>query len=97
MRVDIILADYEKSLERLTDALSKPAISDVIRAGCIQYFEFCFELAWKSIKAIGEDLGLDEYNSPKRCLRLAFANKWISEEEIMAGNAFRPQSYNPYL
>ena len=82
MRVDVILQDYEKSLESLFNALAEPAANDVYRAGCIQYFEFSFELAWKSIKTVGEDQGLDECNSPKKCLRLAFTNKWITDEEI---------------
>ena len=82
MRVDIILEDYEKSVKSLSHALSEPVENDVYRAGCIQYFEFCFELAWKSIKTVGEDQGLDECNSPKKCLRLAFANKWICDEEV---------------
>ena len=82
MRVNVIIQDYEKSLERLATALTEPAKNDVYRAGCIQYFEFCFELAWKTIKRVGEDQGLEECNSPKKCLRLAFSNRWISDEEV---------------
>ena len=82
MRVEVILQDYDNSLESFSKALAEPAENDVYRAGCIQYFEFCFELAWKSIKTVGEDQGLDECNSPKKCLRLAYANKWICDEEV---------------
>jgi len=82
MRVEVILQDYDNSLESFSKALAEPAENDVYRAGCIQYFQFCFELAWKSIKTVGEDQGLDECNSPKKCLRLAYANKWILDEEV---------------
>lgn len=45
-----ILADFENALIQLRSALSQPANSDLLRAGCIRYFEFTFELAWKAIK-----------------------------------------------
>lgn len=72
--------DYEKALGRLESALRIPADSDLIRAGCIQYFEFSFELAWKTIQAFAADAGVLEVGSPKACLRQAFKLGWIDEE-----------------
>ncbi len=40
-----ILDDFEAALTQLQAALSGPINSDLERAGCIQYFEFTFELA----------------------------------------------------
>lgn len=82
MQAETIIKDFTTALERLQEALSVPADNDLIRAGCIQYFEFCFELAWKSIKVFGAEQGLEDCNSPKRCLRLAFSLGWIDNEEI---------------
>ena len=59
MPTKTVIKDFTAALERLQEALSVPATNDLIRAGCIQYFEFCFELAWKSIKVFGVEQGLE--------------------------------------
>ncbi|WP_022948513.1 HI0074 family nucleotidyltransferase substrate-binding subunit [Methylohalobius crimeensis] len=78
MQPDKILEDFESALAQLEAALQEPADSDLIKAGCIQYFEFCFELAWKTVKIVAADLGL-ECRSPKACLKTAFQQEWIDE------------------
>jgi hypothetical protein len=45
MDKSILINGFEQALKRLTDALVSPVQSDLEKAGCIQYFEFCFELA----------------------------------------------------
>ena len=82
MQAKKIIADFAAAQKRLTAALAVPAENDLIRAGCIQYFEFCFELAWKSIKICGAEQGLEMCRSPKRCLKLAFSLEWIADEGI---------------
>lgn len=77
-----LLADYCKALSKFKEALLLPAENDVIKAGCIQYFEFSFELAWKTIKAYAEDEGLTDCASPKAALKVAFSRNWIGEEEV---------------
>lgn len=76
----VLLADFRKALDNLEQALSGPAKSDLEQAGCIQYFEFCFELAWKSIQAMCRELGLSDCDSPKACFRQAFAHRWLDDE-----------------
>ena len=78
----IIIEGLENALDRFEDAMKVEATDDLIRAGCIQYFEFCFELAWKSVRVFCEEQGQDNCNSPKRCLKQAFANSWIENEEL---------------
>ena len=77
-----ILADFESAIEQLDSALAEPAAKDIIKAGCIQYFEFSFELAWKSIKVVSGSLGQADCLSPKGCLKQGFTNGWINSEEI---------------
>lgn len=76
-----LLADFGAALDRLEDALRQPPASDLIRAGCIQYFEFTFELAWKTVKAVAETAGLTDVGSPRASLRQAFRQGWIEDEE----------------
>jgi nucleotidyltransferase substrate binding protein (TIGR01987 family) len=80
-----LLTDFKKALEQLKSALEIPAEDNVRKAGCIQYFEFCFELAWKTIKKIAEDQGLKDANSPKSALKTAFKQGWIQNEEVWLG------------
>lgn len=80
-----LLRELEKALVQFRDALELPAENDVIKAGCIQYFEFSFELAWKTIKRIAEEEGLADCNSPKSALKAAFSNGWIEHEEVWLG------------
>ena len=76
-----LLEDYAKALLELEQALAEPLESRLIQAGCIQYFEFCFELAWKSVKSVAEQEGL-ECHSPKSCLNVAHQNGWVEEEPL---------------
>jgi len=77
-----IYADFRQALIKFKEALALPAGNDVFKAGCIQYFEFTFELAWKTIKKIAEEEGISECNSPKSALKAAFSNRWINEEDV---------------
>jgi len=52
------------------------------QAGSIQYFEFCFELAWKSLKALANHHGLSGADSPRSALRAAFGQGWIDDEAV---------------
>lgn len=82
MDSNALLNDLVRASVELEDALMLSPENDVIKAGCIQYFEFTFELAWKTVKRFAEDEGIADCNSPKAALKAAFSNGWIKEEEV---------------
>ena len=77
-RTTLLLADFERALTRLADALGQPE-SELIRDAAIQRFEFCFELAWKSVQSVARLEGQD-CTSPRTAFSLAWGNGWVSTE-----------------
>ncbi len=81
MNASILLKDLEQAVESFAKAMGVSTDDDLVKAGCIQYFEFSFELAWKTIKQIANDQGVQDCNSPKSSLRYAFKSGWIDDED----------------
>lgn len=82
MNENWLIEDFASALQQLEAALLLHADNDVVKAGCIQYFEFCFELAWKSVKVVSASQGAPDCLSPKSCLRQAYTNGWIASENV---------------
>ncbi len=78
----VMLEDLRRAVGQLDAALKLPVTHDVTKAGCIQYFEFSFELAWKTIKCIAEEHGVLDCISPKSALTHAFRSGWLDEEAV---------------
>lgn len=75
------LADYKNAVERLEEAL-KEQETEIVIDGALHRFEFCFELAWKTIKDALEYLGLvDKTGSPRENIQLAFRHGIIEDGE----------------
>ena len=73
--------DYHRALLRLQTALEKEAdLDDMYLDATIQRFEFCFELAWKLMKAVLEYEGI-EVNSPHSGIREGWKQGLISDAE----------------
>jgi len=79
-KTELLFEDLAKAVRRLQNALKEKSKNELVQAGSIQYFEFCFELAWKTIKVIVQSEGLHDCYSPKSCLKTAFKNQWIEDE-----------------
>lgn len=73
--------NYHHAFMRLQAALRKDAdADDMYLDATIQRFEFCFELAWKLMKAVLEYEGI-EANSPRSCIREGWQQGLISNAE----------------
>lgn len=60
------------------DEARTPQASTVVRDGAIQRFEYCFELAWKTMKRILRSKG-SEVNHARDVIREAAQEGWIDE------------------
>jgi nucleotidyltransferase substrate binding protein (TIGR01987 family) len=76
-----IFSDYCKALGRLQEALQQDiSLGSIVVDGTIQRFEFCFELAWKLMKAV-LDVDNIEVPSPRMTIKAAYQNKLIRDGE----------------
>ena len=69
--------------QRLREALDdyRKSPLDSVRDGSIQRFEFCTELAWKTMREYLLDQGYTEINSPKAVVKQAFAFGIIRDQQ----------------
>lgn len=79
-----------EKLEKLKSAVSRlgEAINDYetlnltsVRDGVIQRFEFCTELAWKTLREHLLEQGYTDINSPKSVMKTAFADGLLTDEQ----------------
>ncbi len=69
------------SLDEALNRASHVPSDDMLRDACIQRFEYCYELAWKTMKRILNYRGLD-VNSPRPVFRQAAKEGLIADPEI---------------
>jgi len=82
LQIETKQSDYHRALERLQSALKKEPDADAIYLDAtIQRFEFCFELAWKLMKALLDYEGI-EVNSPRSSIREGWKQGLIADAEI---------------
>jgi nucleotidyltransferase substrate binding protein (TIGR01987 family) len=79
-RAALLLADFERALDRLNIALSQPE-NEFVRDSAIQRFEFSFELAWKSIQLLARLEGMD-CATPRAAFSLAWQAHWLEDEDL---------------
>lgn len=85
-----LMDKLHEKYNRLTDAVSRlrEALDDYkkypldsVRDGTIQRFEFCTELAWKTMREYLLDQGYTNINSPKEVIKQAFAFGMIKDNK----------------
>ncbi len=84
----LIMSKYLQKLENLKSAVKRlyEAVEDYetaplssVRDGVIQRFEFCTELAWKTVREYLIDEGFTDINSPKSVMKIAFEDGIIDD------------------
>lgn len=75
------LANLERALTRLEEALCVPRDAPLAIDGTIQRFEFAIELTWKSLKRVLADEGI-ESATPREAIAQAFLARWIDDETL---------------
>lgn len=74
------LAELERALTRLDEALATVPATDIVRDAAIQRFEFSFELAWKALGAWLAESLVAAPASPRGIIREAYRQGLISDE-----------------
>ena len=77
------IRSFKKALITFNE-LIKDNPTDVERDAAIQRFEYCFELAWKSLQEVlkKEGFTIEELSSPKKVIKTAFQASYIANDEI---------------
>ncbi len=70
-----------QALVMLKEAVESPSMTDLMRDGAIQRFEYCFELAWKTVKIIIEFEDKEIGGSPRSILQKAIVLGILEDEE----------------
>jgi nucleotidyltransferase substrate binding protein (TIGR01987 family) len=74
------LTTLQSALARLQAALEQPK-TEWTRDAAIQRFEFCFELAWKTVTRAAHHESVD-CASPRQAFRAAMKLGWIADDTI---------------
>lgn len=76
--------NYERALAVLSRGLQQREYNELERQGLIQAFEYCYELAWKTLQDIIDDRGFVGIAGPRPVLQKAFelglisnGNEWM--------------------
>lgn len=57
---ELDISSYANAVARLEEAFSKPPSNDLERDGCVQRFEYTYELAWKMMRRHMMVIGLGD-------------------------------------
>jgi nucleotidyltransferase substrate binding protein (TIGR01987 family) len=77
--------NFDRALVLLREALERgpAALNQLEKEGTIQRFEYCLELAWKTVKDFLEDGGLViNPVTPREALKQAFAAKVLGDGQV---------------
>ena len=73
--------NFETAISNLQEAVHKKDLSDLEKAGVIKFYEFTFELAWKTVKDYLEEKDI-EVKFPRDAIKEGFLYEIISNGEL---------------
>jgi len=76
-------SNFVKVFEHLKNALKIQNADIYQKAGMIQFFEMCFELAWNTLKDFLEYEGFKDIKSPRAAIKKAFEIDLIKNGHIL--------------
>ena len=79
MNAQLKINALENALTRLNESLQFDLSQPLVVDACIQRFEFCIELTWKTLKRCLTIEGI-EANTPRECIQQAYSIHWINDE-----------------
>lgn len=81
MNAQLNINPLENVLTRLNESLQFDLSQPLVVDACIQRFEFCIELTWKTLKKSLAIEGI-EANTPRECIQQAYSIHWINDESV---------------
>ncbi|MBM4050335.1 MAG: nucleotidyltransferase [Planctomycetes bacterium] len=75
------LANLERAVSKLEQALQVPKDRELVVEGTIQRFEYTIELMWKTLKRALEYEGIHP-RTPRETLREAFKAGWLNDDSV---------------
>ena len=79
MNAQLNINALENALTRLNESLQFDLSQPLVVDACIQRFEFCIELTWKTLKKCLAIEGI-EANTPRECIQQAYSIHLINDE-----------------
>ncbi len=88
--------NFEDALQNLKESIVQKQHSDLEKAGVIQYYEFTFELGWKTIKDYLEEREVIA-QFPRDVIREGFTYNIIRDGDIWLDYAPKTELNEPYI
>ena len=82
MNVELNVNALGKALQRLDESLAYDLAQPLVVDACIQRFEFCIELTWKTLKKCLAIEGI-EANTPRECIQQAHGCRYATETAVL--------------
>jgi nucleotidyltransferase substrate binding protein (TIGR01987 family) len=73
--------NFEQAISNLVEAVNKKNLSDLEKAGVIKFYEFTFELAWKTVKDYLEEKDVT-VKFPRDTIKEGFLYEIINDGDI---------------